>query len=121
MAGESRKIIASWNGHNFEISPSVVRSFEGLTFKAGVKTEEEGGDDEEEKIVSRKSIKPAEVSFTVVLNSYMGCNTEMEAYGFLNDAREGVQAHLYMNGYKVMPWKMMATEATALEYSSWKR
>lgn len=105
--------IASWNGHSFVVSPTVVRGFTGLTIKGGSETEDKtsGGD----KYVSRKNSSPSQVSLTAELNALLGCDVRKEAMKFIDDANAGSKGYFYMAGKKLLPCQLMLTEASVTE------
>lgn len=87
-------IIARWNGHKFEISPSVIRGFTDLQVKGSCETEEKtsGG----EKYVKRKNTQPFELSLTAHLNSFVGCDVRKEAIDLVIEARWGKSDYFYV-------------------------
>lgn len=107
--------IASWNGHSFVVSPTVIRGFTGLTIKGGSETEDKtsGGD----KYVSRKNSSPSQVSLTAELNALLGCDVRKEAMKFIDDANAGSKGYFYMAGKKLLPCQLMLTEASVTETS----
>lgn len=110
-------VMAKWNGHKFEVSPSVIRSFMALSFKGGSETEEKtaGG----QKYVSRKNGSPLEISLTAVLDRRLGCDVRKEAAAWTEEARAGKTGYFYVreksSNYKLTPCKMMLVEAAASE------
>lgn len=105
--------IASWNGHSFVVSPTVIRGFTGLTIKGGSETEDKtsGGN----KYVSRKNSSPSQVSLTAELNALLGCDVRKEAMKFIDDANAGSKSYFYMAGKKLLPCQLMLTEASVTE------
>ena len=77
--------IGRWNGHKFTVSPSLILGFTGLQIKASSNTEDKTSG--KEKYISRKSGNPSEVSFTVGLNTFVGCDVRSEALAFVSDAQ----------------------------------
>ena len=102
--------IASWNGHTFTVSPTLIRGFTGLTIKGSSETEDKTSDSQ--KYVSRKNAKPSEVSMTAELNALTGCSVRSEAMDFISDARNGKKGYFYIGGEKLLPYQLMLTEAS---------
>ena len=102
--------IASWNGHTFTVSPTLIRGFTGLTIKGSSETEDKTSDSQ--KYVSRKNAKPSEVAMTAELNALTGCNVRSEAMAFISDARNGNKGYFYLGGEKLLPYPLMLTEAS---------
>lgn len=105
--------IGRWNGHKFEVSSSLIRSFTGLQIKGSSETEDkESGN---QKYVSRKNGKPVEVSFTIHLNARLGCNVRSEALKFVSEARDGKKDYFYVGNKKLVTCQLMLTDATVKE------
>lgn len=102
--------IASWNGHTFTVSPTLIRGFTGLTIKGSSETEDKTSDSQ--KYVSLKNAKPSEVAMTAELNALTGCNVRSEAMAFISDARNGKKGYFYLGGEKLLPYQLMLTEAS---------
>lgn len=102
-----------WSGHVFEVSPSVIRSFDSMTIKGSSETEEKttGG----QKYVSRKNGKPAEVGITVILSAHAGCDVREEAMALVDEARLGTKGYFYIGGKKLMACPLMLTDAVVSE------
>lgn len=105
--------IARWNGHKFEVTPSVIRSFTGLNIKGSSKTEdkESGG----QGYVSRKQGQPKEISLTAHLNAQLGCDVQSEAMKFVDQATAGSKDYFYIGNKKLMTCSLMLTEASISE------
>lgn len=100
--------IARWGGHRFEVSPSVIKSITDLQIRGFCETEDsENGD----KYTRRKSGNPKEVTFTVPLSAYTGVNVRKEALAFVDEATAGEKDYFYVGGKKLLPCKVMLTEA----------
>lgn len=106
-------LMGSWSGFNFEVSPYVVRGFNGLTIKSGSETEDKVSD--KYKYVERKNSTVTEIGLSVDLNAYMGCNVREESASFLTAATEGESAYFYVGGKKLIPNKLMLTAAEVSE------
>lgn len=105
--------VGKWNSHTFVVSPNVIRSFTGLTIKGSSETEDkETGD---QKYVSRKSGKPAEISLTVLLSALTGNDVRNEALVFVDEARRGSQGYFYVGGKKLVTCQLMLTDASISE------
>lgn len=105
--------IGRWNGHKFEVSSSLIRSFTGLQIKGSSETEDK--EDGSQKYVSRKKGKPVEVSFTIHLNARLGCNVRTEALKFVTEARAGSKDYFYVGNKKLVTCQLMLTDATVKE------
>ncbi len=105
--------IGRWNGHKFEVSSSLIRSFTGLQIKGSSETEDK--EDGSQKYVSRKKGKPVEVSFTIHLNARLGCDVRSEALKFVSEARAGSKDYFYVGNKKLVTCQLMLTDATVKE------
>lgn len=105
--------IGKWNRHTFIVSPTLIRSFNGLTLKGSSETGEKTSGSQ--KYVTRKSGAPLEVSLTVQLNAATGCDVRNEAKQFIADARSGAKDYFYIGGTKLLACKLMLTEASVTE------
>lgn len=101
--------MARWNGHKFEVSGSVLRSFTDLTLKGGSETETKTTS--KQGYTSRKSGSPIEISLTAELYAMFGCDVRAEAVKFVEEARAGSSDYFYVAGKKLMACKMMLTSA----------
>lgn len=106
-------LMASWNGFNFEVSPYVVRGFEGLTIKGGTETEDKVA--EEQKYVERKNSTTTEISLSIYLNTYLGCSVREEANRFIRSAMDGDANYFYVGNQKLVTYKLMLTQAEVTE------
>ena len=116
--------IGRWNGHKFEVTPSVIRGFTGLQIKGSSETEDKTKS--KQKYVARKNGKPAEVSFTINLNAMLGCNVRDEAMAFIADAEAGKKDYFYVGNAKLLTCKLMLVDASIKEIdiaagSIWRR
>lgn len=105
--------IGSWKGHTFTVSPTLIRSFSGLTIKGSSETEDKTGSGQ--KYVSRKNGNPSEISLTVELNALTGCNVKDEALKFVNQAHNGAKDYFYLGGKKLVACQLMLVEASVTE------
>ena len=103
--------IGRWNGHIFEVSASIVRGFSALTIKAGCETEDKTSD--KQKYVKRKAGNAAQVTMTITLLSALGCDVRREMETFLEEARAGKKDYFYIGNSKLLPEKLMLTDANA--------
>lgn len=104
--------IARWNGHKFVVDSKTIRSFTELQIKGSCETEQnEDGD----KVEKRKGSLPAEISLTVNLHAMVGVDVRNEAMSYVDQAAAGAKDYIYVGQYKLVPHKMMLTEATVAE------
>ena len=107
--------IANWNGHTFEVSSKLIRSFQDLALKGSCETEDKtsGG----QKYVSRKNGNPAELTLTVSLNAFFGVtDVRYEAMAYVKEANEGATEYFYLGTQKLVSSKMMLITAEVTEY-----
>ena len=105
--------IGRWNGHKFEVSSSLIRSFTGLQIKGSSETEDkESGN---QKYVSRKNGKPVEVSFTIHLNARFGCDVRSEAMSLVSEAIAGKKDYFYVGNKTLVTCQLMLVDATVRE------
>lgn len=105
--------IGKWHGHVFEVSSQIIRSFTDLTIKGSSETENKTNSGY--SYVSRKNSKPAEVGITVGLSVLTGCDPRSEATAFVNEANAGSSDYFYVGGQKLVPYKLMLTNADVTE------
>lgn len=105
--------VGRWNGHLFTVSPDVVRGFTGLSIKGSSETEDKTK--ENQKYVTRKNSKPAEVKITVTLNQMVGCDVRGEAIAFVQEALSGASDYFYVGSKKLLDCKLMLTDAQVKE------
>ena len=113
ISSSSGKETGRWNGHKFTVSSSVIRGFDDLQIKgscelASKKKSKQG-------YAKRKSGNPTEITLTVILNAYAGCDVRKEALAFVNESRDGKQDYFYVGGKKLMTCKLMLTAANVKE------
>ena len=102
-----------WNNHVFEVSPELIRSWNGLTIKAGCETTDK--DYQNKKHVDFKKGNATSVTLTVMLNAFTGCDVRREAMDFLDDAQHGGKGYFYVGEEKLVPYELMLTDATVNE------
>ena len=103
-------IIGKWGGLIFGINSSKARGFADLQIKASSETEEkEAGN---QKYISRKNGKPAEISMTVHSDARLGCNVRNDAETFIKGAQNGKTDYFYVSNKKLVPCQLMLTDAT---------
>lgn len=106
--------IANWNGHTFEVSPKLIRSFTDLSIKGSCETTDKNSD--KQKYVERKYGDIPQISMTIELNAQTGVTDVYgEAQEFVKEATDGAAAYFYMGSSKLIPAKMMLTEAEVTE------
>lgn len=102
--------IASWNGHNFQVSADKVYSFVSLSVKASSETEDKTKS--KQKYVSRKNSKPYEIMLTIQLDKRLGIkDVKSEAVSICEEARKGNKDYFYFAGKKLVNCKFMLVEA----------
>lgn len=106
-------IMGSWNGFDFEVSPTAVRGFTGLRIKGGSETEDKVS--QRQKYVQRTNSAATEIALSVYLNAYMGCNVRDEALRFICTAMEGATNYFYVGGKKLVTYKLMLVNAEITE------
>lgn len=102
-----------WNGHKFIISPKLIYSFNGLQIKGSSEMKEKK--ETEQGTVARKGSNPTEISMTIPLNAYTGCDVRKEALAFVSEAKAGKSDYFYVASKKLVSCKMMLTDATVKE------
>ena len=102
-----------WNGHKFIVSPKLIYSFEGLQIKGSSEMKEKK--ETEQGTVARKGSNPTEISMTIPLNAFTGCDVRKEALAFIGEAKAGKSDYFYVASKKLVSCKMMLTDATVKE------
>lgn len=102
-----------WNGNKFTVSSKLIRGFDGLQIKGSNETEDKKKNGQ--LYSARKNGRPAEVSVTAHLNAFTGCNVRKEALAFVEQAQKGDKDYFYIGTKKLLPYKLMLTEATVKE------
>lgn len=106
--------IATWNGHTFEVSPKLIRGFNGLTLKGGCETTDKNTNGQ--KYLERKYGEIPELSLTTQLNMLTGVTDVFtEATTWVNDAIFGAADYFYMGSRKIFPAKMILVSAEITE------
>lgn len=106
--------IANWNGHTFVVSPSLIRGFTDMTIKGACETTDKNSD--KQKYVERKYGEIPEISMTVGLNAQTGVtDVFQEAMEFVQEATAGATSYFYMGSSKLIPAKMMLTQAEVVQ------
>lgn len=105
--------IGSWGNHTFEVNPALIRSFTGLTIRGGAEVDEKTSNNQ--KYVQRKAGNAHELTVTVILSAYLGCDVRAEAMSFIEDARNCEEGYFYIAGKKLLPETLMLTEAQVSE------
>lgn len=101
--------IGRWNNHIFEVSPTVMRSFDDLTIVGKADTEEKTAGTQ--KYLSYKNGGAISVTMTILLSKFLGCDVREEALAFVNEARKGSRDYLYLDGKKLVTCPLMLTNA----------
>ncbi|MDD3881885.1 MAG: hypothetical protein PHI27_06500 [Eubacteriales bacterium] len=102
--------IAKWGDLTFLVTANVIHSFTNFTIKNSCNTETKNCQGQD--YLTKKSIKPAEVSFNVPLNAFTGCNVEQSAKNYLYAARAGRCHYIYIGGTKLLPFQFRLTETS---------
>lgn len=105
--------VARWGGHKFVVSPNLVRGFSGLQIKASSELKDKKNSSQ--GVVSRKGANPTEISLTVHLNAFTGCNVRDEAMKFIKEASDGKNDYFYIGDQKLVSCKLMLTDASVKE------
>lgn len=104
-----------WNGHKFTLSPGRIFSFTNLQIKGGSELESSSDKKKKKEYVKRDQSRPAEVSLTVNLNAFAGCNPRRQAIAFIKEASEGGCDYFYVGNKKLLPCKLMLVDASVKE------
>lgn len=59
--------------------------------------------------------KASEVTLTAILDAGFGCDVRQDAVAMVEAARTGDKDYIYLDGEKLLPWKMILTEADVQE------
>lgn len=102
-----------WNGHIFEVSPSVIRSWSGLTIKGSNKTSDKTK--KKEKYIATSTTNPTEIGLTIYLYAQLGCDVRAETMAFVEEARKGATDYFYVGDTKLVPYSLLLTEANVKE------
>lgn len=74
-----------WNGHKFIVSPTLIRSFSDLQIKGSCELKDKKNS--KQGYVSRKGGNATEVTLTIILSAFTGCDVRKEAMAFVKEAR----------------------------------
>lgn len=106
--------MGNWNGHTFEVSADLIRSFEDLTIKGSCETEDKKKS--KQGYVKRKKGQPREVNFNLPLSALLGVtDVYSEAMAYVNEAENGASAYFYIGTKKLIKAKVMLTSAEISE------
>ena len=108
-AGTSAEM-GRWNGHKFIVSPTLIRSFSDLQIKGSCELQDKKNSTQ--GYVSRKGGNATEITLTIILSAYTGCNVRKEAMAFVREARAGKRDYFYVGGKKLVSYRLMLTAAT---------
>lgn len=105
-------VIGQWRDFKFEISPSVMLSFNDLQIKATRDTDTV--DNSGQQYIKTKIIKPFEISLTLHLCAGLGYDVQAKAEAFRGAPLygDGRADYFYVGGKKLVPCKLSVTEAT---------
>ena len=105
--------IGMWNGHEFLVSPTLIRSFTGLQITGSSETEDKTAS--KQKYVKRKNGKPTEIKMIIHLNTAIGTDPKEEALALVEEARTGKVDYFYIGDQKLLTCKMMLVDAQVTE------
>lgn len=101
--------MAKWGPIRFETVSNAALLFED--FKVSAESETEDKTASQQKYVSRKNGKAAEISMTILLSAAFGIDVKTATSVILNAAQKGETDWLYMGSEKLFPFKLMLTKA----------
>lgn len=107
-------VIGRWNGHRFEINAKKILSWKDLKITSGSEVEEKKSGTS--RYAKFKAAKPADVTLTVVLHAMLGVDVRAETEKLLTEARSGAADYFYMGGKKLLPCRLMLTQASVNEH-----
>lgn len=102
-----------WNNHTFTISPKLIRGFTDLQIKGSCELQNKKKS--KQGYAKRKGGNPTEITLTIILNAYTGCDVRKEAMAFVSEARDGKQDYFYTGNKKLTSCKLMLTAANVKE------
>lgn len=106
--------IANWNGHTFEVSPTLIRGFTELRIEGGCETTTKNSS--KQKYEERKYGESPTISMKVHLNAQLGVtDVYAEAMELLKEATEGACDYFYLGSSKLVPAKLILTRASIAE------
>ena len=106
--------IANWNGHTFEVSPSLIRGFSELRIEGGCETTTKNSS--KQKYEERKYGESPTISMKVHLNAQLGVtDVYSEAMELLAEATEGACDYFYLGSSKLVPAKLILNRASIAE------
>ena len=98
-----------WNGHKFLLSQKLIRGFSDLQIKGSCELKDKS--DSQQGYVAKKGGSPTEVTVTIHLNAYTGCDVRKEAMAFVAEARSGKRDYFYIGNKKLISSRLMLTNA----------
>lgn len=102
--------IGKWKNHKFKVSKSEIEAMKNIQIKAGSNLKE--SKKKKKSRVKRQGAKPIEVSITIELNAFVGCNVRHDALVLLKEARKGAKGYFYIGRKKLTTCKLMLVDAT---------
>ena len=99
-----------WHKHNFEVSPHKILTFGDLKMTGSCETKDKKKSGQ--GYVTKKKGKPTEISLSIELNAFIGADVRKEVDKFLEEARSGAKDYFYVGKSKLVPYKLMLTNAT---------
>ena len=110
MAAQGAVITGKWHKHNFKVSPNKILTFGDLKMTGSCETKDKKKSGQ--GYVAKKKGKPTEISVTIELNAYLGASVRKEVDKFVEEARSGAKDYFYIGKNKLVPYKLMLTNAT---------
>lgn len=110
LSGASGNAQGQWGGHTFTVSSDKIYSFTSLQIKSSSALETKSDNDTGN--ASRKNANPTEVTLTIPMNAFVGCDVKSEAMAFIGEADVGKSDYFYICGKKLLPCQLMLVDAT---------
>ena len=110
LSGVAGNAQGQWGGHIFTVSSDKIYSFTSLQIKSSSALETKS--DSNTGNASRKNANPTEVTLTIPMNAFIGCDVKSEAMAFIEEADAGKSDYFYICGKKLLPCQLMLVDAT---------
>lgn len=101
--------IGKWKSHKFKISSDKIEIFKNIQIKGGSNLKE--NKKKKKSVVKRDKAKPLEISLTVELNAFVGCNVRHDGLLLVKEATNGAKDYFYIGKKKLMTCKLMLVDA----------
>jgi len=102
--------VGKWRKHKFQVKSNLIRSFTDLQIKGSHETETKTKS--KQKVETKKNSKATEVTLTIQLSAFTGCNVRKEALQFVTEARSAKKGYFYVGGKKLVKYKLILTDAS---------